>query len=647
MFDLFRSREKSVRILLGALLLVVAASMLTYLVPNYGTNGPARADQVVASVGGSDITVGEVQHLIQSALRGRQLPAQLISTYIPQMVDQMVSDRALSYEAERLGLTVSDQDLREAIQQILPNLFPDGKFVGKEIYAQVLAQRELSIPQFESDLRQQVLLTKLRDIAIEGTIVTPGEIENSYKQKNEKLKVEYAKVPLDKYKAEAQPSQQELENYFKINQALYREPEKRNLVILLADQAKIGETANPTDADLQKLYNQNLDQFRTPERVHARHILLMTQDKPPAEDAKMKAQADDLLKQIKAGANFEELAKKNSQDPGSAAKGGDLGWVTRNQMVAEFEKACFTQKPGETAVVKTVYGYHIVQVLAHEDAHIQPFSEVKTQLATQWKNQRVNQLMQQISDQAQAALQKDPAHPEKVAEQFHMQLVKADNVSSGQPVPEIGTNADFDQSIMTLQAGQASQPVVLPGNKLAMAVVTAMQPARPSTFQDVESKVRDALTQTKTKQVVEKHARELYDKAKSMGGDLAKAAKSMGLDVKTSDEFARTGAVEGIGSAGFFQAGFSQPDGAILEPAGLPDGSWVVAKVVSHAPADMSKLAEQRASIRDDIKSQRARERAQLFDLGVRDQLKKEGKLKYHQDVIDQLMNQYRTPAGS
>ena len=648
MFDLFRSREKSVRIVLGALLLLVALSMLTYLVPNYNTGGPARADQVVASVGPTEITVAEVQHLIQNAMKGKQLPPQLISTYIPQMVDQMVSDRALAYEAQRLGLTVSDADLRDAIQQMLPQLFPDGKFVGKDVYAQVLAQQELSIPQFEADLRRQVLITKLRDIAMEGTIVTPLEIENTYKVKDEKLKIAYVKIPADKYKAEAQPTQAEIENYFKVNQAQYNQPETKNLTILIADQAKIAEGLNPSDADLQKLYNQNQDQFRTKERVHARHILLMTQGKPPAEDAKIKAQAEDLLKQIQAGANFEELAKKYSQDPGSAPKGGDLGWVEHGQMVPAFEQACFSLKPGQTSgVIKTEYGYHIVQVLAHEDAHLQTFDQVKAQLATQWKNARVNQLMQQISDQAQSALQKDPLHPEKVAEQFHMQLVKADGAAAGKALPEIGTNADFDQSLIGLQTGQVSQPVALPGNKLAIAVVTAVQPARPSTLQEVESQVRDTLTATKQKQVVEKHARELYDKAKADGGDLAKAAKSMGLEVKTSEDFARSGAVEGLGAAGYFQAGFSQPVGSLVGPLGVADGAWVVAKVLSHTPADMSKLAEQRATIRDDIKSQRARERAELFDLGVRDELKQEGKLKYHQDVIDQLMTQYRTPAGS
>src|ERR1039457_7217139 len=103
MFDLFRSREKSVRILLGALLLVVALSMLTYLVPNYNTGGPARADEIVATVGRDDITVADVQHLIQNTMRGKQLPPELVSIYIPQMVDQMVTDRALSFQAERLG----------------------------------------------------------------------------------------------------------------------------------------------------------------------------------------------------------------------------------------------------------------------------------------------------------------------------------------------------------------------------------------------------------------------------------------------------------------------------------------------------------------------------------------------------------------
>jgi peptidyl-prolyl cis-trans isomerase D len=131
-----------------------------------------------------------------------------------------------------------------------------------------------------------------------------------------------------------------------VNQARYMVPESRNLAILIADQAKIAESLVPSDADLLRMYNQNKEQFRTKERVHAQHILLKTSGKPPAEDAKMKAQAEDLLKQIQGGANFAALAKKYSEDTGSAAKGGDLDWIERGQTLPEFERTAFSLPAG-------------------------------------------------------------------------------------------------------------------------------------------------------------------------------------------------------------------------------------------------------------------------------------------------------------
>ena len=153
MFDLFRSRDKAVRILLGGLLLLVAFSMLTYLVPSYGS-GSSATDVVVAEIGTSVITLPDVQRLVQAAMRGRQLPPEILPTYVPQMIDQMVNDRAMAYEAERLGFQVSDADVALAIQQMAPSLFPDGKFVGKDAYAGMLAQQNMTIEQFESDLKR-------------------------------------------------------------------------------------------------------------------------------------------------------------------------------------------------------------------------------------------------------------------------------------------------------------------------------------------------------------------------------------------------------------------------------------------------------------------------------------------------------------
>ena len=640
MFDLFRSRDKAVRILLGALLVVVGFSMLTYLIPSYNT-GAGGNDQVVARVGKEDISLMYIQQLIQATVRGRQLPPEVLPNYIPEIVNNVVTDRALAYEAERMGLQVNDQQLRQAIQQMMPSLFPDGKFLGKEAYASLLAQQNLTIPDFEADLKRQLLITRLRDIALEGTVVTQPEIEAEYRKKNEQVKIEFVKIAPDKYKSEVQVTPEDLQSYFKANAAQYTIPEKRNLTILIADQNKLQSTVNPTDDQLRVAYNQDQAQFRIPETVKVRHILLKTQGKPASEDPKIKAQAEDILKQVKAGANFAALVTKYSEDTASVASGGVYSVQRNGQMVPEFENAAFSLKPGESTLIKTTYGYHIIQVMQHDPARIKPFEEAKADLAAQWKKQRVNDLMQQISDKAQTMLQKDPAHPEKVAAELNMQLVKADNVEAGKPVPEVGANPDFDQAISGLKKGEVTPAVAVAGDKIVVAEVTDVIPARPATLDEVKDKIRDTIVQNRLTVLLQNHSKELVDKARSTG-DFAKVAKSMGLDVKTSEPFTRSGSVKDVGSATYLQEAFTRPDGSIIGPIATPEGT-VVAKIVGHIQPDMSKLAEQRASIRDDLKSQKARDRNSLFEAGVRDELARQGKIKIYQDVINRLITNYRT----
>ncbi len=640
MFDLFRSRDKAVRILLGALLVVVGFSMLTYLIPSYNT-GAGGNDQVVARVGKEDISLMYIQQLIQATVRGRQLPPEVLPNYIPEIVNNVVTDRALAYEAERMGLQVNDQQLRQAIEQMMPSLFPDGKFLGKEAYASLLAQQNLTIPDFEADLKRQLLITRLRDIALEGTVVTQPEIEAEYRKKNEQVKIEFVKIAPDKYKSEVQVTPEDLQSYFKANAAQYTIPEKRNLTILIADQNKLQSTVNPTDDQLRVAYNQDQAQFRIPETVKVRHILLKTQGKPASEDPKIKAQAEDILKQVKAGANFAALVTKYSEDTASVASGGVYSVQRNGQMVPEFENAAFSLKPGESTLIKTTYGYHIIQVMQHDPARIKPFEEAKADLAAQWKKQRVNDLMQQISDKAQTMLQKDPAHPEKVAAELNMQLVKADNVEAGKPVPEVGANPDFDQAISGLKKGEVTPAVAVAGDKIVVAEVTDVIPARPATLDEVKDKIRDTIVQNRLTVLLQNHSKELVDKARSTG-DFAKVAKSMGLDVKTSEPFTRSGSVKDVGSATYLQEAFTRPDGSIIGPIATPEGT-VVAKIVGHIQPDMSKLAEQRASIRDDLKSQKARDRNSLFEAGVRDELARQGKIKIYQDVINRLITNYRT----
>ncbi|HTX35967.1 MAG TPA: peptidyl-prolyl cis-trans isomerase [Bryobacteraceae bacterium] len=652
MFDLFRSRDKAVRLLLGALLVLVALSMLTYLVPSYNTGGMSP-DAVVAQVGSEAITELDVQRAVQNAMRSGRIPAEIMPTYVPQIVQQMITERALAYEAQRLGFHVSDQQLADFIQAQpqFASLFPGGKFVGKAAYAAMLAQMNTSMDDFEASVRREMLGGRLHSIALEGIVVSPAEIEQAYRDKNEQLQIEYVKLTADKYKKEAEPTLEEMQTYFKTNAARYTVPESKDLVILVADQSKLEQTLNPTDDQLHREYTQNLDSFRVPEQVKIRHILLMTQGKPAADDAKIKAKAEDLLKQVRAGANFDELAKKYSEDPGLKTNGDTYTVQHNGQMVKEFEDAAFRLKPGESDLIKTTYGYHVVQVIQHDPAHVKSFDEVKADLISQWRKQQVADVMQKIEDQVQQAFQKDPSHPDQVAAQFNMDVVKADNVQPGKPIPGIGSNPDLDQAIAGLKVGEVSEPVALAGNKLVVAELTGIVPPRPSTFDEVKDQIKDTMTTSRVQAKVQQHAQELMEKAKAMGGDLEKVAKAMGLDVRTSADFTRSGTINAekpatgetpLGSAAYVQEGFTKPVGTLLGPITTPD-STVVVKVVAHIEPDMSKLPAARAQLLDEIKRQRAQDRATLFDAGVRNQLVKDGKIKVHQDVMMRLINSYKT----
>lgn len=642
MFDLFRSRARAVRLLLGALLVLVALSMLTYLIPSYGSGG--MTDQmVVAEIGKDVLHMQDVQRALQNQFRNRQLPPEMMPLMVPQIVEAMITERALAYQAERLGFQVSDADVANAIRSMVPSLFPNGQFVGAGAYSAMLAQQNMSIADFEKEMRRSVLASRLREIALQGAVVSPAEIEQEYRRRNEKIKVEYVKLSADQFRSQLDATPAELQQYYSTHTATYQIPEKRSLAVLILDQDRLAGTLNPADAELERLYSQNRDNYRVPERVKVRHILLKTTG-DAQKDAAIKAKSEDLLKKIKGGGNFAALAKANSEDPGSAAKGGELGdWVTRGQTVPEFEQAVFTLPLNQTSdLVKTQYGFHILQVLAREQAHTRSFADVKQQLATAWKNQRVSDMVQQVGDKAQAELQKNPAAVEKVAADLNMQLVRAAGVTGETKIPEVGDSRDFSIAVAGLtKKGEVTPPVAISPTKIALAVATDLTPARPANFEEVGDQVRDAVLNEKAQKVMAERAAELQQKVSSMNGDLRQAAKAMGLEVKTSQEFDRNGAIEGLGAASYLSDAFARPVGSVVGPVTMPDGR-VVARVTARQEPDLSKLAEQRAAIRDELKGRKMRERSALFEAGIREQLIQDGKIKINEEVVSRLATNSR-----
>lgn len=643
MFDLFRSREKSVRYLLTGLLVLVALSMVTYLIPGGPGGGGGYGDNsVVAEIGGEALTMRDVQVNLQAAIRNRNIPADLAATMVPQYVNQMISERALAYQAARMGFQVTDEDLARTIRSIFPQLFQDGKFAGREIYAAMLQQQNLTVPEFEANLRKQLLLTKLQNLALEGTVVTPDEVEREFRRRNEKVKLDYIAFTPDKFKSQVSVAPNEVKDAWEKNKAIYQVPEKRSYAVALIDQTEVAKQFPVTDEDLRRAYNQNRDRYRLPERVHVRHILLKTTDKPKEELPKIKARAEDLLKQIKGGADFAELAKKNSEDPGSAVKGGDLDWIARGQTVKNFEDAAFSLKPKEISnVITTEYGFHIIQVLEKEEPRVKPFEEVKAELATERRKQVVFDKMQQIADQMRQELVKNPLQVDAIAAKYGAKVMRADKVSPSDPVPGVGANGELQSAIAGAKKGEVTAVVAAPNDSLVLAVVTDVVPARQADFAEVENRVRESLVDQKAAQMAQQKAKQAQDALKANGGDLKAVAKSVGLEVKTTSEFTQDGAAEGLGPASAMKEVFTKKVGEIAGPIQIQE-KIIFAKVAAKTDADMSKLAAERGALVARLKSQKAAERRDLFEDSILSALVKAGKVKINQDAVKRLVSSYQ-----
>ncbi len=643
MFDLFRSRAKLVRYTLGALLTLVAISMVVTLIPGWGSM-PLERDQPVAEIGEEVLTQREVHLQVQAAMRNQAFPREMAYLYVPQLIDQMITERALAYEAERLGFRVTEADVAQTIRSLLPQLYQDGKFVGQELYASYLAQQNLTIPEFEANVRKQMLLTRLQNLAAEGAIVTPEEIEREYRRRNSKIKLEYIVIPTNKLRAEVKVTPEEIQAHFTVNRALFQIPEKRSFDVLLIDELKVGERIQVPEDELRRAYQANLDSYRVPERVHVRHILLKTTEKPKEEVPKIRARAEELLKQLRGGGDFAELARKNSEDTGSAANGGDLGWIVRGQTVKAFEDTAFSLKPNElSGVIATEYGFHILQVLGKEQARLKPFEEVKDQLARDLKRQRVFDLMQKLADEAVAELNRAPQQSAQIAARLGLPLIKVERAARGEAIPGLPTgSAQIHDAVAGLAPGRATPPIQIENNKLAVAVLREVLPSRQAELSEVESQVREQVFNRKLGELVERRAREIMENARAAGGDLKKVAQASGFEFRTTQEFGPDGAADGIGPASSVAEGFLKQVGELFGPVAVGDSRFIC-KVAARTAPDMSRLAEQRQAILTELKSRKARVRAELFIDSIRTRLVREGKVKIHEDVIRRLTASYST----
>ena len=424
---MLKAMRNSFQHLKWILVFIVALFVLLVFV-DWGAGGAQQASKggYAARVNGD--TISEVDYsraLFYTEKRYEEMYGQPVNDQMRQMlginrmvIQGLIDQKLLMQEADRLHMTATPEEVRKKIFQI-PALNPNGKFVGADLYQRYITGSlgYPSVSDFENEVGREVTLTKM-DNALESSItIPPQRAETEYRKATENAKVRLLLFPADRLAYTVTVTPQEVDQYYKANTEKYAHGDQRHVKYVLADLNQIRSRLTASDADLRAQYERSKEAFKGKEAVHAQHILLKVDPKAtPAEDAATKAKADGLVAQLRGGADFAALARANSADPGSAAKGGDVGFFERGQMVPEFEQKAFSLKIGEISEpVRTSYGYHILKVLEKRPEGVKPFEEVRAQLQSQLlEDQAKSQAREQIAALRTRIQQAKPKNDEQV-----------------------------------------------------------------------------------------------------------------------------------------------------------------------------------------------------------------------------------------
>lgn len=634
MAGVFDNQKTGVRILFGVFIGIIALSMLLYLVPQ-GTNTAESATDVLAKVGDQSVTTGEVRQQMDEIRRRNPIPPMLEGLYARNILSQLIFQKEIEYEAKHLGITVTDQERADRIKQYLPTAFNGDTFVGMDAYTREVQTRfQLTVPVFEDLVRQGLVEEKFRKLVTDGISVSPTDVQDQFKYQNEKVKLDYVLIKPDDLEAKINPDEAEIKNYYDQNKSKFQIPEKRVVRYALLDLMQLRQNTPVTDDELKALYQKNIQDYQVPNRVHAEHILLMTVGKTDAEVAEVKKKAEDILAQAKKkGANFEDLAKKYSEDPGSKAKGGDLGWIIQGQTVPEFEKAAFSLNKGETSdLIKTQYGFHIIKVLDKETAHTKTFDEVKDSLRPNYLLNKVDQEAATTADQMSTEIrQSNKTTLDQLAQKYHLALADTHAVGPGEPVLELGNGQDVKDEIFHLRQGELSLPLRTDRGYVVLSLKQVL-PAHQGTLEEVREKVVSELKQQKSNELAKTKADELEKRANG-GEKFDTAAKALGLDPKTSELFARTGSVPSLGSGKQLAPAFSLKAGQVGPVLNL-GANWAVYQVVQREEANPADFEKQKREITDSLLKQKRDLAFEAFRTSLDDRLKQEGKLKMYPEKM-------------
>jgi peptidyl-prolyl cis-trans isomerase D len=645
---MIRFLQKENRLTKALFVVIIAAasvSMVVYLIPGLAAGGAVSSSDYAVVYprwwnkvfsNGDEILATKVEQAARQQIQQRN-PAyadnpMIMNFFTQQVGQQMVEQQVLLQEADRQGIGATKEDVANYLHSGPTGavIFPNGNYIGDQQYAALVNNRlNLSVTEFEENIRKDIILQRLRKYVTGGVTVADNDVRSQYLKDNIKIKFDYAVLSSDDLRKTINPSDSELEAYFTKNAAVrYKNavPEQRKITYFaFTPQQLPGGIPQPTQQEIQTYYNQHKSQYSAPETATSRHILVKLDPGADAKaDAAAKAKAEDVLKQAQNGGKFAELAKKYSDDPGSKDNGGELGPSQRGRMVPEFDNAIFTQKIGDTKMVKSQFGYHIVQVESRQAPHEQPLNEVQTTIQLTLTREKLSQAQEnyarQLTDEA------NRQGLDKTAAAHHLELTTTPAVPAGGTISALPDGSQIISKAFQAKQGDPAQNAPT-GEGYAVFQVTGVEPAHAPTFADWKSHVLDDYRNDQLPALLNTKTKELADKAQA-SHDLSKAAKEVGATVKTSDLVGLSSQVPDFGDVG--QVGpqlFDMSVGNISGPINA-GRTGVVAKLLDKKEPTAQEIQQNFDRQRDQILNQRQEEAFNLFASNVMGNYKKRGLIR-------------------
>ena len=585
----------------GWIVKILFAVIIFIFVFAFGMSGlNSSGDPTVATVNGQVITRAEYEQMSQRAAENLRRanpdlpPAQLRSPEFKQMVlGQLISDKLLLDQAEKLGIRASDKEVAQGIANLAAFKDTDGRF-NKERYLAALRQARLTPAEFEADFRRDLTMQRVKDAVAASADVSEAQARQVFDWLGEQARLDYIEVlPVD-FRKQVKVGQAEIEAYYKANQDRFKIPAQVTLRTIAFTPANLAKYQTVSDDEVKAYYAAHMDAMQEPEQIHARHILVAVKDSD-SEAAKKKAveRIEKIYKEAEAGADFAKLAKDNSDGP-SGPNGGDLGWFGKGAMVPDFEAAAFAlDKGGISKPVKTRFGWHVIKVedkkAGTEKTLEEATDEIKTRLAEEKASDTANDLLDQATDRLVSGMALSD-----IAAELGIEADTTDPMPAQYLAQTFGMSADAAKAVADLAPGTAyKSPVAVHGGYMLVEKVENTAPSVMA-LQLVRQTIVNTLTDQKGAELAQNEADKIL-KALT-GPDTKSAGRKYGSRIKTTAPFNRQGIIPDLGqSQPLAKAAFDAEGKDWFQLVyTMPGGGAVVARLNERIPASDETWKEQK-----------------------------------------------------